>query len=49
MYRRHLGLNQDLMIWPWQIKDAVAKDIKAFLFVDDFMGTGDQSSYLTCF
>lgn len=42
LYRRHLGLNQAWMIWPWQIGICRAKGIMQFLFIDDFLGTGEQ-------
>ncbi len=41
-YRRELRLNQNLMIWPWQIDFAKSVGVNTFLFVDDFLGTGDQ-------
>lgn len=44
IYRRELMLNQDLMIWPWQIESAKSVGVNAFLFVDDFLGTGEQFS-----
>jgi hypothetical protein len=44
LYRRHLGLNDEWMIWPWRIKAARAAGIRAFLFIDDFLGTGTQFS-----
>ena len=42
LYRRHLLLNQEWMIWPWQIPRARQVGIKRFLFIDDFLGTGEQ-------
>lgn len=42
MYRRYMNLNQRWMIWPWQIASSRAIGIKKFLFIDDFLGTGDQ-------
>jgi hypothetical protein len=42
MYRRHLSLTQDWMIWPWEIKHVKEAGISQFLFIDDFLGTGDQ-------
>ena len=42
LFRRHLSLNQYWMLWPWQIKAARQAGISQFLFVDDFLGTGDQ-------
>ncbi len=44
IYRRELMLNQKLMIWPWQIDFAKSVGVNAFLFVDDFLGTGEQFS-----
>lgn len=42
MYRRYLGLEDAWMIWPWQIQDQIKKGAKAFIFIDDFLGTGTQ-------
>ena len=42
LYRRHLYLNQSWMIWPWLIPLAKRFGITQFLFIDDFLGTGDQ-------
>ncbi|SPE50928.1 conserved hypothetical protein [Verrucomicrobia bacterium] len=42
LYRRGLGLNEAWMLWPWQIEAAKRVGIKQFLFIDDFLGTGDQ-------
>lgn len=42
LYRRHLSLNQNWMIWPWQIDLAKRVGINRFLFIDDFLGTGEQ-------
>ena len=42
LYRRHFSMNQEWMIWPWQIEDAKRGGINRFLFVDDFLGTGEQ-------
>jgi hypothetical protein len=42
LYRRHLGLNQAWMIWPWQISQYRTFGIEQFLFIDDFLGTGEQ-------
>jgi len=41
-YKRHLGLNEAWMIWPWQIQEAVDSGVRRFMFVDDFLGTGTQ-------
>ena len=42
LYRRHLGFNDAWMIWPWQIDHCKGRGVSAFLFIDDFMGTGEQ-------
>lgn len=42
LYRRNLSLNQDLMFWPWQVPELKKAGVTQFLFVDDFLGTGDQ-------
>lgn len=42
LYRRHLRLNQVWMIWPWEIESRRRKGYNNFLFVDDFLATGDQ-------
>jgi hypothetical protein len=44
LYRRHLQIGQHWMIWPWQITWARQVGIKKFLFIDDFLGTGQQFS-----
>lgn len=49
MYRRHLQFNDRWMIWPWQLPDARSRGTSVFVFVDDFLGTGDQfSSFVEC-
>jgi hypothetical protein len=42
LYRRHLGFVERWMIWPWAVPTAVKRGVRAFFFVDDFLGTGDQ-------
>jgi hypothetical protein len=42
LYRRHLGLTESWMIWPWQIEAAKKAGFSQFLFIDDFLGTGEQ-------
>jgi hypothetical protein len=42
LYRRHLHLTERWMIWPWQIEAAKKVGFSQFLFVDDFLGTGEQ-------
>jgi hypothetical protein len=47
MYHRFLKLNSSWMMWPWQVHTIRAKDIQTILFVDDFLGTGDQFAHFT--
>ena len=42
LLKRHLGLNERWMIWPWQVSKVRASGTRVFLFVDDFLGTGHQ-------
>ena len=42
LLRRYLQLNERWMIWPWQVERARKRGVHAFLFVDDFLGTGHQ-------
>jgi hypothetical protein len=42
LYRRHLHLTEQWMIWPWQIDAAKKVGFSQFLFIDDFLGTGEQ-------
>jgi hypothetical protein len=40
--KRYFHINERWIINPWNIEDAVKRGIKAFIFVDDFLGTGHQ-------
>lgn len=43
MYRRHLSINQNWITWPDKIQDVRVKEgVQTFLFIDDFLGTGEQ-------
>lgn len=42
MIARHLGISECNMIWPWQIEKALSAGVKIFVFLDDFLGTGNQ-------
>jgi hypothetical protein len=42
LYRQRLHVNERWMIWPWKIKDATQDGVSAFLFIDDFLGSGTQ-------
>lgn len=42
LYRRYLHLEEHWMIWPWEIVEARKLGCSQFLFIDDFLGTGEQ-------
>jgi uracil phosphoribosyltransferase len=44
LYRRHVGISDDFMIWPWMIKKNHQTGVKTFVFIDDVLGTGKQFS-----
>lgn len=44
MYRRQLGVNDKYMIWPWLIEKNIEAGAKNFVFIDDILATGSQSS-----
>lgn len=37
-----LSISEKWIIKPWEITESLEKGIKTFIFIDDFMGTGDQ-------
>ena len=37
-----VSIDEKLIIRPQQIRDRLSEKIKVFLFIDDFLGTGDQ-------
>lgn len=41
-YRRNLGLNDNYFISPEEIDKEIIAGTNTFIFVDDFLGTGDQ-------
>lgn len=41
-YKRRLGLNEGLMIWPWAMEKEIRNGVKLFICIDDFLGTGEQ-------
>lgn len=43
-YRRNLGLNDNFFIFPEEVEKEIGAGISTFIFVDDFLGTGDQFS-----
>jgi len=42
LLKREIGVNDKWMIWPWQIDQAIARGIRTFLLIDDFLGSGFQ-------
>jgi hypothetical protein len=42
LYRRHLAFQDQWIIWPNQLEFVKKSGITRFLFIDDFLGTGDQ-------
>jgi hypothetical protein len=42
LYRRHGGVSDKWMIWPWTINKAIRSGTKTFLLIDDFVGSGQQ-------
>lgn len=42
--KRALEINEDWMIWPWAVEKKLQeeKSIKTIIFVDDFLGSGNQ-------
>ena len=42
MYKQHLRIDERFVIWHWDIPKARQSGASAFLFVDDFLGTGSQ-------
>lgn len=44
--KRYVGVREDWIIKPWEIEDSACQGIKTFVFIDDFLGTGEQFSAL---
>jgi hypothetical protein len=42
LLKRRLSIDEDYIIKPKQIKKYITKRVKVFIFIDDFLGTGDQ-------
>ena len=42
MYKQYLGIDERWIIWPQDMAKAREDGTLTFLFVDDFLGTGDQ-------
>ncbi|WP_148253385.1 phosphoribosyltransferase-like protein [Aidingimonas lacisalsi] len=44
LYKRHVGLAEEHMIWPWLVEKEYAKGVRTFVFIDDTLATGNQFS-----
>ncbi|MGO9015598.1 MAG: hypothetical protein ACLQF0_11520 [Dissulfurispiraceae bacterium] len=42
LMKRHLFIDERWIIKPWEVSDKIKQGVKIFLFIDDFLGTGDQ-------
>lgn len=41
LYKKDIGINEKFMEWPWKLQ-ARTTQAKIVIFIDDFVGTGDQ-------
>ena len=42
LLKRHFRVSEEWIIKAWEIGEHVARGIRTFVFIDDFLGTGDQ-------
>jgi len=42
--KRHLRINESWIITPWGVAESITKGTQVFIYIDDFLGTGDQFS-----
>jgi hypothetical protein len=42
LLKRHFGVSEKWIIKAWDINEHFARGIRTFVFIDDFLGTGDQ-------
>lgn len=40
--KRHFRISESWIVNPWNINDELIKGVRAFIFIDDFLGTGHQ-------
>jgi hypothetical protein len=45
--KRYLRIHESWIITPWGVKESAAKGTQVFVYIDDFLGTGDQFSEIT--
>jgi len=44
LMKRYLHVNANWIITPWSVADSINQGIRVFVYIDDFLGTGDQFS-----
>ena len=44
LMKRYLRVKESWIITPWSVTDSTANGIEIFIYIDDFLGTGDQFS-----
>ena len=44
LMKRYLRINESWIITPWGVAESAAKGTQVFIYIDDFLGTGDQFS-----
>jgi hypothetical protein len=42
LLKRHFSVSEDWIIKAWDIGDHFSRGVRIFIFIDDFLGTGDQ-------
>jgi hypothetical protein len=42
LLKRHFRVSEEWIIKAWEISDHFARGVRSFIFIDDFLGTGDQ-------
>jgi hypothetical protein len=44
LMKRYLRINESWIITPWSVAESARKGTQVFVYIDDFLGTGDQFS-----
>jgi hypothetical protein len=42
LMKRYLRISEDWIITPWGVAESIASGIRVFVYIDDFLGTGEQ-------
>jgi hypothetical protein len=42
--KRHLRIDASWIITPWSVAESIARGTQVFVYIDDFLGTGNQFS-----